>query len=1116
MVHPKFFDSTVSGEGAIWNKVLWQLCWVVTLLTAGLILVHIVAEGPLVWQESVLLVQILSEMTSVVIFSAIFIAVWSLNAVNVDKRILLFAAAMLVVALLDAARMITYPGMPDFIKPADKDRSEVFWFLARIMQTLGLIFLIIPRTLRKYLPDNKLILLGGALGIVYMLGYSVYFIPWIYPVLFIQDITLSPAASGIKYLMIMALILVFALLVKRLHRYHQYEVRYLLFSILAFIYSTVAMLLASAENNFLLLGYLYKVVAVLLLYRSVYIETVRMPFRQLEQNQKYSHLLVESLPDGVVLVSASGAIRQVNDAAEKMFHCHRSKLLGQPIEQLIPERFRGEHVSKRQNYHLNPAKREMGSGMTLTAVRQDNGQEFPVEVGLSPVVYGDKQSVLCVIRDISVRRKMELQIKESQEKLIALTEEQSSIIIRYNRNQEVVYINKAIELIFDKPREFYLHKTIAEFNIGHADEVAELAQKRLQQVFDSGEICEFQSHHDIFGVRRYFITRFTPEFSELKAVEYVISVTYEITSLYEAEEEKRRFILILETLPDLIFMTEPDGRLFYVNPAGRALLGWSADENIQLMAPYAFYSESSLKKIKEIAIPLATEQGIWRGESNILCTDAREVQVLHTLLAHKDDAGGIKYYSNIMQDFTDRIQLENRLLHQATHDFLTGLPNRLFFLDLISKGIERSRKNGKIMAVMFIDLDDFKVINDSQGHTIGDACLVEVARRLQNITRVQDSVCRLGGDEFTLVTEYLNDTKEVVSIAEKLLSYLKAPINISGYQFTITASIGITFYPSDARSKEDLLRNADLAMYQAKRRGKGCYSFYTKELNDILQEHIELKDDLKKAIIAEEFLLHYQPKVDVSSGRITGMEVLVRWQHPQRGLLFPDAFIELAEESGLIIPLGMWVLRKACRTLQQWRQNGLPADMTIAVNLSARQFSQPDLASVVEQVLQDVGLDPSLLELEITESMLMDDVENAICSLFELKALGVSLSIDDFGTGYSSLNYLRRFPVDYLKVDRSFVKEATTNLNDAAIVSAIISMAHQINLKVVAEGVETTEHYDLLEFYQCDQIQGYFISKPLSAEQFWKFVCSDQWNKKYNENQNDSNKIKRKIIQAGD
>jgi diguanylate cyclase (GGDEF)-like protein/PAS domain S-box-containing protein len=760
-------------------------------------------------------------------------------------------------------------------------------------------------------------------------------------------------------------------------------------------------------------------------------------------------------------------------------------LQGKAVEVLMPERFRAGHVINRVSYAANPTVREMGSGMQLTAVRQDSGEEFPVEVALSPLGPLGKGGVMCVVRDNSKRVQMEQQVRQHEQELLALTENQPEIVSRFDRLLTRVYVNLAIERVDGKPRDFYLNKRFDE--LGKPDAFVETWNTQLQKVFETGQPVEFEYFYDSLRGRRHYLARLTPEFAPDGSVDHVLAISPDITHRVKAEEENRRLASLLDASPDLICVTDPQGVLLYLNPAGRAMLGWPSDTDLRYIKPYSFYPERAVKRLRESAMPHASVYSMWRGENTVMREGGKEIPVIHTLLAHKNEQDRVVYWSNIIQDFSERKQLESRLLHQATHDKLTGLPNRSVLLDHIRQGMFHAERAEKLMAVMFIDLDDFKIINDSLGHDAGDALLIEVAHRLKGAVRAGDTICRLGGDEFTVVMEGMENVSDVVATADKLQAVLKQPYALHGRHFSNSASIGITLCPLDGGAAEDLLRNADIAMYQAKRQGKGSYHFYTADMNDRIREQLELKEDMRRGIGNEEFVLHYQPKIDLKSGQLTGMEALVRWQHPERGILSPAVFIPLAEESGLISPLGEWILRTACRQTRAWQLAGLP-DLRVAVNLSVRQFAQEDLVGVIERVLQETGLSAGHLELEITESMLMKDADHSVWNLFQLKQLGVTLSIDDFGTGYSSLSYLRHFPVGYLKIDRSFVRDATNNANDAAIVGAIISMAHQLGLKVVAEGVETEAHRALLHDYGCDQMQGYLISAPLPPQQFEQFV----------------------------
>ncbi|TSA17050.1 MAG: EAL domain-containing protein [Betaproteobacteria bacterium] len=433
--------------------------------------------------------------------------------------------------------------------------------------------------------------------------------------------------------------------------------------------------------------------------------------------------------------------------------------------------------------------------------------------------------------------------------------------------------------------------------------------------------------------------------------------------------------------------------------------------------------------------------------------------------------------------FMARSQAEERVHHLAHYDELTGLPNRSMFNQRLSHALAQARRSDNALAVLFIDLDRFKNINDTLGHEAGDAVLKEVALRLQSCLREVDTVGRLGGDEFVVLIEGLPEPLQVAAVAQKILAAVVKSIIIGAQEFNITTSIGISNYPDDSNDMQGLLKNADIAMYRAKAQGKNNYQFYSAQMNVHTIERLALESDLRHALERDEFLLHYQPKVDIASKRITGMEALLRWQRPGLGLVPPMQFIPLAEETGLIVPIGEWVLRTACAQNKAWREQGLPP-LRVAVNLSARQFAHENLLHDVARVLRTTGMDASALELEITESMVMHDPERAVELLGKLKAMGIHLSIDDFGTGYSSLSYLKRFPLDSLKIDRSFIRDIPGDADDAAITRAIIAMAQSLRLTVIAEGVELEDQLTFLREHDCDEMQGYHFSKPLPGDEF--------------------------------
>jgi diguanylate cyclase (GGDEF)-like protein len=433
-------------------------------------------------------------------------------------------------------------------------------------------------------------------------------------------------------------------------------------------------------------------------------------------------------------------------------------------------------------------------------------------------------------------------------------------------------------------------------------------------------------------------------------------------------------------------------------------------------------------------------------------------------------------------DVTDRKRVEEQIQYQAYHDALTGLPNRMLFLDRLQIALAHARRQGGQPAVLFLDLDDFKVINDTLGHATGDRLLQGLAERLIVSVREDDTVARMGGDEFTLLLPNVGRMEDAARLAGKLLEAVAQPFQIDGQDLFVTTSVGVSLYPGDGEDAETLLKNADRAMYRAKEMGRNNYQLFAPALNVRAVNRLSLETRLRRALEREEFVLHYQPQVNLATRRIVGLEALIRWQEGDGRLLEPAEFIPVAEEARLILPLGQWILRAACQQARAWQDQGLP-EVRLAVNLSARQFQQQDLIRSVFFAVRDAGLPARRLELEITESAAMLNVDRTIGMLHGLRDMGVRISMDDFGTGHSSLSYLKRFPIDAVKIDQSFVRDMTSDPSDAAIVKAIVAMAHSLGLNVVAEGVETLAQADFLRRTGCDEMQGFLVGRPLPADE---------------------------------
>lgn len=549
------------------------------------------------------------------------------------------------------------------------------------------------------------------------------------------------------------------------------------------------------------------------------------------------------------------------------------------------------------------------------------------------------------------------------------------------------------------------------------------------------------------------------------------------------------FIRAVESSPNGIMMTDavsPQHPIVYINPAFERITGYPAIEAVGRSAHFLLGEKLDQPALRAIRQALRSRRS---GQAVVQCFHKSGSAFWNRLSVEPvpGEDGVVSHYISILEDVSEQMSTEYQLAHLATHDALTGLVNRTLLVDRLAQAITHSAHDGHITAVLLINLDRFKQVNNSLGHSLGDTLLRAVATRLEASVHEGNTVARLGGDEFVVVLTELVRNEGATLVAGELLTALGRPFEIDGHELFVTPSIGISFYPQDGDDAVSLLRLADLAMYQVKASGRNGFSCYAQHMNQRAQEMAGLESDLRRALDNGELRLYYQPKADLYSGQICGAEALIRWLHPVKGLILPGQFIPLAEESGIILSIGEWVLREACRQMKEWQCEGLPA-LTVAVNLSALQCQQENIVEIVAQALKDADLDPGWLQLELTESMVMQNLEAAASLLHRFKALGVSLAMDDFGTGYSSLGYLRQFPFDCLKIDRSFVQNITTEPDDALIAVAVIAMAHSLRLYVVAEGVETESQMRYLRKQNCDQLQGYYFSRPLPADDFRAFV----------------------------
>lgn len=564
------------------------------------------------------------------------------------------------------------------------------------------------------------------------------------------------------------------------------------------------------------------------------------------------------------------------------------------------------------------------------------------------------------------------------------------------------------------------------------------------------------------------------------------SINHMVNTLQKREDELRVFATTVEQSPSSVQLTDADGHITYVNPTFTEISGYTLDD-VRGKKPDVFRSELTSDEITRQIWSTIRDGEVWAGElqsrskSGLLYWESVKIGPV------LDKDGKTTHYILVNEDITLRKSYEEQLLHQANYDGLTNLPNRLLAFDRIAQAMVSNRRDKGHVIVMFLDLDRFKNVNDTLGHALGDELLIDAAKRLKKCVRVEDTVARLGGDEFLIILPNVQQTKHSEPIAQKVLQAMAAPFMLDGREVYITASIGITVYPEDSDNPQVLLRNADSAMYQAKAKGRNSYCFFTQAMNEQARVRMEIESQLRHAQERRELELYFQPIVDTQSGNIVAAEALLRWHNIKLGNVPPATFIPLAEDIGLILPIGDWVLRTACQTALTWQRTDRPP-VRVCVNVSVRQFRNGNIIRTIASALEESGLPAHCLEVEITEGLLLDDAPEVQEILDKLHARGIRISIDDFGTGYSSLSYLKKFPFDVLKIDQSFVRDVISDPEDAALASAIIHMAHELNLEVIGEGVETREQLDFLWGNGLDMAQGYLFSRPASAAEFKRLL----------------------------
>jgi diguanylate cyclase (GGDEF)-like protein/PAS domain S-box-containing protein len=628
---------------------------------------------------------------------------------------------------------------------------------------------------------------------------------------------------------------------------------------------------------------------------------------------------------------------------------------------------------------------------------------------------------------------------------------------------KVVLLFLLVALIVALALQFFIYKFVLK-------RLTRLATAVQRLSYGDADSLQLDNRSDEIGLLNRAFVRMSAEIHQL-----ISGLNTRIQEKEEAERATRKLSKAVAFSSSGIVITDHQLVVEYVNPFLLEMIGNNATEVVG--KPLSLLFAQEMRFVAEDILQSLQERHHWRGDI-LLQQGTKQFWASMAIAPIRDDKGEVSNYVSAMQDISFIKESQRKMEQLAYYDVLTGLANRSYFRDQLRKAIAMSSRGYYHFALLYFDLDEFKRINDTLGHDSGDELLKEVARRLISRLREEDTIARLGGDEFAVILSGISDRRQAALIATNLQQAFALPVKLAGHDVSISASIGITIAPEDADEEELLLKHADLAMYEAKARGKNTFHFFSQDLNDAAKERLQIENQLREAIREHQFMLYYQPKIDIRTEQIVGYEALLRWLRPDNTMVPPLRFIPVAESTGLIVQIGEWIIWEACRFLT--RQHARGNMITVSINLSARQFTDQDLPALVGMIIKRTGASPEHLIFEITESMLMGDTDAAIVQLNELKRLGLALSIDDFGTGYSSLSYLKRFPVDELKIDRSFVKDIPEDKNDMDITAAIIAMAQKMDLRVVAEGVETADQVAFLKNNACFLVQGYFYSMPLA------------------------------------
>jgi diguanylate cyclase (GGDEF)-like protein/PAS domain S-box-containing protein len=830
--------------------------------------------------------------------------------------------------------------------------------------------------------------------------------------------------------------------------------------------------------------------ALLLLWSAALRQRVKQRTAELEAERLRLRVLLESIPDLVWMKDGAGVYRFCNPMFERFFGAKEADIVGKTDFDFVDADL-AEFFQAHDRKAIEAGKPSINEEWVTFA---DDGHRTLLETTKTPVrnAQGELVGVLGVARDITGHKQTEQALQESENRLHTILDSVEAFIYIKDPHYGYQYANRRVRELFGKSMEeivgrddaaFFDAKTAANLRVNDR-RVIEQGERVAQEEVNTNAKDQITSA---------YLSVKLPLRDQEGQIYGLCGISTDITERKQTEASLRIAAAAFESQQGML-ITDANNIILRINRSFSEMSGYSVEEVVG-QTPHMFASGRQDEQFYAAMWHSINSSGSWQGE----IWDRRKSGEVYpkwlTITAVKDNAGVVTNYVATHADITERKNAEMQIRQLAFYDPLTLLPNRRLLADRLQQALIASTRSQREGALLFIDLDNFKTLNDTLGHDKGDLLLQEVARRVSDCLRECDTVARLGGDEFVVMLEDLSDNSleaasQAEGVGEKILTAISQPYDLAGQDYRCSSSIGVTLFGAPHHSSDELMKRADLAMYQSKAAGRNTLRFFDPAMQAKVSARAGLEADLREGLKQAQFVLHYQPQLN-ASGHVTGVESLVRWQHPQRGLVPPGEFIPLAEETGLILPLGNWVLESACRQLAQWAPDPKRADLCVAVNVSAGQMHQADFVEQVQAVLARTGANPKRLKLELTESLLLKDIEDTIVKMKRLKAQGIGFSLDDFGTGYSSLSYLKRLPLEQLKIDQSFVRDVLTDPNDAAIARTVVALAQSLGLSVIAEGVETQAQCDFLAQQGCNAYQGYLFSRPLPIAAFEAFLARD-------------------------